>query len=117
MRISDWSSDVCSSDLGDALVERGGADIAAEGTVDIGERHGAAGTVFDHLIGGEPQHPARQPRHRAVVANGGIDELGGLEMHFPPPQRRPGSRYDRPDRSEGPQYELPALMRHSYTVF
>src|SRR3546814_12588120 len=44
---------------GDALVERGGADIAAEGTVDIGERHGAAGTVFDHLIGGEPRSEER----------------------------------------------------------
>src|SRR3546814_15009660 len=51
---------------GDALVERGGADIAAEGTVDIGERNGAAGTVFDHLLGGEPPPPPRHPPHPPV---------------------------------------------------
>src|SRR3546814_9105812 len=39
MRISDWSSDVCSSDLAEALVVAGGEDGAAlgHGLVEVGE--------------------------------------------------------------------------------
>src|SRR3546814_4699401 len=59
MRISDWSSDVCSSDLGDALV--GDAVVAGEdggiGTVD--RRRIAA------LPGGQPHRQLLQSPERA----------------------------------------------------
>src|SRR3546814_7653759 len=38
MRISDWSSDVCSSDLGEALLRRGGGAVHI---VDLGSGTGA----------------------------------------------------------------------------
>ena len=37
---------------------------------------------LDHLIAGEPLHPARQPRDAAVgEADGGVDEVDGAEVH------------------------------------
>src|SRR3546814_2852150 len=49
MRISDWSSDVCSSDLADGVVEGGDEDVGAE-------RHprGARGEAGEH---GERRRP------------------------------------------------------------
>src|SRR3546814_16297737 len=57
MRISDWSSDVCSSDLGnDANHPHGG-----------GLRH-AAGHGMANRLGGDPQ--AEQAHHRALQQRG-----------------------------------------------
>src|SRR3546814_14526643 len=55
MRISDWSSDVCSSDLqhrGGAVAEQGGGDDVALGTVVGAEGEGAE---LDH----QAEHPCR----------------------------------------------------------
>src|SRR3546814_1551232 len=71
MRISDWSSDVCSSDLvQDPVVITSWKEIArieARGELEITGRHGIA----------EPQHvdlarPSRNPPHSLVVD---LDEL------------------------------------------
>src|SRR3546814_19566140 len=74
MRISDWSSDVCSSDLDVVLVEyRDGGGAAAH--VDHGgaqlqlvvDQRGEAGRVGRHHEGGRPQEPALDAG--AAVAN------------------------------------------------
>src|SRR3546814_4413558 len=92
MRISDWSSDVCSSDLEAAQDRRrgrcGGVDSAAR------------------------SRPARR-RHRRLV---------GFGIHLPGAGRRPARPRDRPEgrrqgRSEEHTSELQSLMRISYAVF
>src|SRR3546814_5619371 len=91
MRISDWSSDVCSSDLhrprlfgrGDRLVEAGDTAIAA---------------LEDHAL----PHGI-DPRHRRAA----LAPLLDREYHV----------LFRPQRSEEHMSELKLLMRISYAVF
>src|SRR3546814_3901181 len=91
MRISDWSSDVCSSDL----------DLAAR-----------AGLPMPKVYVVDSPHPnafatGRNPEHAAVAATTGLlqilnqDELAGVMAH----------------RSEEHTSELQSLMRISYAVF
>src|SRR3546814_16376561 len=79
MRISDWSSDVCSSDLlartfylagpqvMTAMVAEQLANAAASGEVDLGEiGRETAASLFNNLVRGEPQlqcltHPDAAP--------------------------------------------------------
>src|SRR3546814_1601232 len=68
MRISDWSSDVCSSDLPHHLAVAGGA--APGGRVD--PHHGLRGGVLEHLRSqphrGQPRDPAAGLPRRARLA-------------------------------------------------
>src|SRR3546814_3888387 len=120
MRISDWSSDVCSSDLDvleetqragavharglDKLVGHGEEELAEqEGCRRRGDqRNGKAGVavqhaeIGDHFIGGHDTHLDRQ--HES-------DEDGTEAQHA---QRK---------RSEEHTSELQSLMRHSYAVY
>src|SRR3546814_6372070 len=98
MRISDWSSDVCSSDLLRSVEER-------PRLVDVAALHGIADALLERLgqrgAAGEEQpgsHRHRQPQAEAVA-------------HAHQQQRRE----DR--RSEEHTSELPSLMRISYAVF
>src|SRR3546814_3138502 len=92
MRISDWSSDVCSSDLGAV---------------------GGDAVVVDH--------EAQQPGHDQLVeqaagekrADADADQSGGPEGH----QQRQQQRRDQRQRSEEHTSELQSLMRISYAVF
>src|SRR3546814_8616409 len=88
MRISDWSSDVCSSDLAAAIGMEGNHQPAVRGA--------------DRLrigIGIAPQHRAR---------------LGLVEHRGERPRgATPGQAF----RSEEHTSELQSLMRNSYTVF
>src|SRR3546814_8420035 len=112
MRISDWSSDVCSSDLletPDVVVH------VAEAQVDDGAAPGTdvrrAGV---HQVAVEQEHrPGRarrrhdaallsQPRHRLAVQR---------------PQRIGGGREVVTGKSEEHRSELQSLMRISYAVF
>src|SRR3546814_10257252 len=112
MRISDWSSDVCSSDL-PGLVLQGGE----EG----GQRLGALGPEPGHgLVEQQQLRPQRerqgdleqaplavgQRAHRVVGPQGEADAVEDAE----------GSRA-QPLRSEEHTSELPSLMRNSYAVF
>src|SRR3546814_7060788 len=68
MRISDWSSDVCSSDLEESLFPRLGHDI------DSAVAHGLHGRLregfgVDIPLVGQP----RLDHHAAAVAEGGLD--------------------------------------------
>src|SRR3546814_4222144 len=103
MRISDWSSDVCSSDLrlvsGDAWIDCDVAGAPLPGTVAI------------------VPEPAPQAAQAAVASSPGKDvaavALGvsdAVAMPVPPP-------VPSPERSEEHTSELQSLMRNSYAVF
>src|SRR3546814_9256622 len=88
MRISDWSSDVCSSDL-------------------IGERQPGAALRFGHQCVEKSRGFDRVPQRRRVAAclDGAHDRrsAGALEQSL--------------ERSEEHTSELQSLMRISYAVF
>src|SRR3546814_7309167 len=106
MRISDWSSDVCSSDLEIAVGEEGG--LRRFGIVPIAlEIADRADAHLAHL-------PLRQ-RFAAVVENREVDERlrRGTRRH------RLGEvvLVDDAARSEERTSELQSLMRITYAVF
>src|SRR3546814_4007156 len=126
MRISDWSSDVCSSDLGarGALVRR---DLEHEGAIgkhaaraEAVERHDrgvvdpAGSTLIgarriDEAIGDHPDASAERRVDRL------LDMIGARRGE----QQRLGMRapaIDGPLRSEEHTSELQSLMRISYAV-
>src|SRR3546814_4744636 len=135
MRISDWSSDVCSSDLqparaapdllqrpsqrhapahrparGRRLEPREQRDPDAEGIEDLHRRHPGAVAGGAARQGAAPQARARPgpDRHRLPAADGGARQ-----------QREPRHRNlgDLALRSEEHTSELQSLMRISYAVF
>src|SRR3546814_4192425 len=100
MRISDWSSDVCSSDLLDALVDRqeriDGPDIIVDLDVIIIDR--------DQQVG---NRLGRQDQTRGISVR-----FFGLEQRIAAALGDAGFR-----RSEEHTSELQSLMRISYAVF
>src|SRR3546814_6728785 len=99
MRISDWSSDVCSSDL---------LDLAVEMAAVAHDRHRLHRS---HMFGGDD----------VGVAGRGAKDVGaghrlvhGDDLE---PLHRRLQRADRVDRSEEHTSELQSLMRISYAVF
>src|SRR3546814_5711881 len=107
MRISDWSSDVCSSDLGQidthVLVDRRAIDIDVDLLRMRGEGIEATG---DAII--EP----RAQRHDQI---GLVHRHIGLERAVHPEHAEPLFRGG--GRSEEHTSELQSLMRTSYAVF
>src|SRR3546814_5810817 len=100
MRISDWSSDVCSSDLRD-----GGRRLPYRG---------------------EAQHGGIDPAIESIREIIGLNPVGHLDNllvgeHQPAEQRRLGRCVDKAitprHRSEEHTSELQSLMRISYAVF
>src|SRR3546814_6168317 len=100
MRISDWSSDVCSSDL-----------PAAAQRADAVEHH-------DGLIGGWVSwiRRAQASPRSGSVARTAAARLRPRTCSALPPRPR-GSTRRRTARSEEHTSELQALMRDSYAVF
>src|SRR3546814_10596366 len=110
MRISDWSSDVCSSDLGATVAGRQGdrrliqaLDAAAHATLPC-----SLGSCAVSLAGARLA-PARSGRNHK--AGGFVDSLSRAWRDRPP--HPPAS----PSRSEEHTSELQSLMRISYAVF
>src|SRR3546814_9711203 len=111
MRISDWSSDVCSSDLAQHAMRLFDDRIA-----EPGEAHDAAG-AFDERLAEQRLELAdarRQRRLRDVARIGGAAEMAVLVqrdeiLHL----------FERGEvvRSEEHTSELQSLMRISYAVF
>src|SRR3546814_1276759 len=95
MRISDWSSDVCSSDL---------HDLARHGPVDVGE-----GDELEHQRFGRPGEARQRRRHH--------EDRQLIAIH--PVAQRDRARLVVADRlrSEEHTSELQSLMRISYAVF
>src|SRR3546814_980749 len=110
MRISDWSSDVCSSDLG--ALQQGLRDLAA--WVEKGVRPSSTQYRVDDAQVVLPDNAERRGGIQPVItlqANGGVraDVAVGATVSF-------GARIDVP-RSEEHTSELQSLMRISYAVF
>src|SRR3546814_5827213 len=136
MRISDWSSDVCSSDLAAGGGER---EVAVPG--DLAAEAGAQVVVVVFRLVGElatgerrrhqPGHHRPEPeRHFVVEAAVGVaEERSGIaEVHPPGVSGKAHAtvEVDRAvvdragnlvDRSEEHTSELQSLMRISYAVF
>src|SRR3546814_9259322 len=106
MRISDWSSDVCSSDLGGGDHRQGPARGSRQRATE-GERHP-----------GEREHEQsqrqlrRQDRRPAEPGRVAVMHLAPHEMHADATALDPGAH-----RSEEHTSELQSLMRISYAVF
>src|SRR3546814_3169692 len=104
MRISDWSSDVCSSDLAESLghvaARSLSMNVARPGPYRTKERPPDRGPI---LLCPEPAHPGEAaPRASS------------------PPTRRAATVSPSPRRSPRPEEhtsELPSLMRIPYAVF
>src|SRR3546814_7952621 len=125
MRISDWSSDVCSSDLRDTgEAERGRSDhrrgAQQRGLLDLSAARRAARIVRDAraFAGRGPRHQARA-RRRA-----GRRDRRQCRDAQPRRSRRasrfrlsPRNRRRKVPRSEEHTSELQSLMRISYAVF
>src|SRR3546814_4218839 len=132
MRIGDWSSDVCSSDLGSrrAKAEPVISRTAGVGALDDPQPAIVAQTLIHHfhalhLVGGQRRkvyvhQRARRPRradqplqHPLAPGGGGVERhavahrLSGMDL---------AERNGR-DRSEEHTSELQSLMRISYAVF
>src|SRR3546814_7852068 len=102
MRISDWSSDVCSSDLEH---HAGNARVAGQGGAD---GHAVAGDQLQHRL----RHAGLvQQLHRLETDQGGL--LGRLGQHAVAGGKGRGDLA----RSEEHTSELQSLMRISYAVF
>src|SRR3546814_2611849 len=93
MRISDWSSDVCSSDLSPSPPSAYACQIHAASSRPDGRRHSCGPVV--------PQSKAQAGRHAVTPTF--------LRFLRPPKPRAP--------RSEEHTSELQSLMRISYAVF
>src|SRR3546814_8755785 len=118
MRISDWSSDVCSSDLGGQPGRRRAgrdrldqveADAADRVAIDIEEhhcRHAAGKRVV--MAAAEPGNAAGMPQIGRAVRKR-VDEPAHIVETGAPARQR--------DRSEEHTSELQSLMRISYAVF
>src|SRR3546814_8036325 len=115
MRISDWSSDVCSSDLRRRLLLSRIAGVAGR---HVGADRAGSGRERDAIaLRARDRHAARViERGLADLARSGknaLDLLGG----------EPGTVVhavlDRPDRGRSEEHtsELQSLMRISYAVF
>src|SRR3546814_4562194 len=107
MRISDWSSDVCSSDLRDRNRDRGGRDDGLprdDNGNDQGQR-----LPPPSIPEGFPQYSLgdlkRMPAHKLLD----IAEQLGISDAV--------ARARKQDRSEETTSELQSLMRNSYDVF
>src|SRR3546814_10304981 len=114
MRISDWSSDVCSSDLG---LKQIGFDGYAIGGLAVGETEAERNAMLEHTC---PQLPGDRPRY--LMGVGRPEDLveavaRGVDMFdcvMPTRNARNGHYFTR---SEEHTSELQSLMRISYAVF
>src|SRR3546814_1487459 len=119
MRISDWSSDVCSSDLGAAAAARRGRGAAAGPGQ---RRQGAAARVPDPALEQRRTRvlPAQRAAAAAAVAARRYQRLalpgGGAGIHRQRADRGVPDRLPDLPRSEEHTSELQSLMRISYAV-
>src|SRR3546814_7947899 len=141
MRISDWSSDVCSSDLADGA--RRVVDVLRGHTADAGATRSIAATVLGRIavaaaIGADDRHGLLRVhahraegvwRQRCLFDRDGV-WCGVAVRQSSPGQQRIECRFDRvvavqtvgeqrvrEIRSEEHTSELQSLMRISYAVF
>src|SRR3546814_4731285 len=127
MRISDWSSDVCSSDLMHRVaIIAGGAEIGGDA---VGEEAFLVHPMRDHLVIAisiarpRPQVFAFAARPLGLIGMfepAGARQFAGIGAGMIGKRRIPGQRrHARAGacRSEEHTSEIQSLMRHSYAVF
>src|SRR3546814_7069414 len=115
MRISDWSSDVCSSDRAPQDRSGNGADRGAAEGGGGGAAIGSATPATDRLEpdrAGGSARPGLSSFHPGRVG-GRTTRPSGRRLSRPPRPRSQGSFF----RSEEHTSELQSLMRISYAVF
>src|SRR3546814_7438550 len=105
MRISDWSSDVCSSDLSGAGLRRRDAGLARG---DDPRRADGGGRVVPVAAGGDPDRVLRRARRRRIADRAGRAAAVLIAVSLVAAPAR---------RSEEHTSELQSLMRISYAVF
>src|SRR3546814_9114284 len=108
MRISDWSSDVCSSDLRlpHAVLELDVVDLGVALDLELGPHLGLGHAVLGECVAGRKHQ--RDPEQRCMFH--GVDSCGGAGSL----RCREGTA---DERSEEHTSELQSLMRISYAVF
>src|SRR3546814_14085024 len=88
MRISDWSSDVCSSDLDDAVREQGRRQRPAIPPATLGPQHRAAGNGEQRQVSAELDEAlavaARRQRSQLGLWGGRADRVDGGVLPGPP---------------------------------
>src|SRR3546814_4701323 len=115
MRISDWSSDVCSSDLAGAALDRA-QHLAHRIAVAVAAVQAAAlAALLKVLEGGKVRR--RQVRHMDVVAHAGAVRRVVVVAVDGDGIADPGDHLAGDLRSEEHTSELQSLMRISYAVF
>src|SRR3546814_4657787 len=127
MRISDWSSDVCSSDLGDH--EHGGDDdrrFAGEARQRLvavehaghhqREQDQHRADVDEHALADEQVQSAGEDQQEEDLVHGHRCILPANAFTLSTP-RRDAALIPSPQRSEEHTSELQSLMRISYAVF
>src|SRR3546814_3743601 len=102
MRISDWSSDVCSSDLADGNGHGHGDKRDDQGAEE--DRHGAEGALACRLVGADRDLRLPVEAEQELAQGYTVEEPERLEEQ-------------RNHRSEEHTSELQSLMRISYAVF
>src|SRR3546814_9834591 len=111
MRISDWSSDVCSSDLvGDAL--GGGEEVRLDAEIVGGEGRAEAAEAGDHLV--EDQQDAVLVADRAQPLQVSLrrDQHPGGTGHGLADHRGDGRRVVQGDQTLQLVGQLAAMLRH-----
>src|SRR3546814_1693609 len=125
MRISDWSSDVCSSDLKAAhqrvVLSRSAAQRVRQRGVDLGKQGGRWGITADFRAHRLQQSFSRLP-HLPGQAVGGMAQVRDICPRAQPAKQphtfiRFAGGLQPCRRSEEHTYELQSLMRHAYAVF
>src|SRR3546814_8130072 len=127
MRISDWSSDVCSSDLHEQIVDGRNKSVSIQAAVPI---LGIAQDFHDVLV---PKDGINRPSGiRVIRLRWNIEAGENIALHhrrFMPELREQGIGISHADpvidiadrhevvRSEEHTSELKSLMRNSYAVF
>src|SRR3546814_1089118 len=118
MRISDWSSDVCSSDLLEQREQRGAVLLAVE-PCDRVERRALHRQAVRLLILDHLEPVLNPPQHRIMIGQPRRDVGGDPSRLCKRRERvdRRGCAQRRLARSEEHTSELQSLMRISYAVF
>src|SRR3546814_4161679 len=114
MRISDWSSDVCSSDL--TLLS---GYFARPGAPEQGQIHPMCSVLVDggKREGLQPRDPSADRDGRGADLDPIAQDHGPLVGSAEHDGARAGGRFFRLPRSVEHTSELPSLMRTSYAVF